>query len=447
MPGRRGWSHLLLMSSLIPLGAPALAGGEASYPHRSAQGQEFGEGARSYWLYEPAGPRPERAPVVVFLHGWLAVNPGVYGAWIEHLARGGHVVIAPRYQDDWRTPPAGFLPNAVAAVRDALDVLQTAPGRVRPDRSRFALIGHSAGGNLAAQLAASARDYQLPAPRAVVSVTPGEVLPSTWPDLASIPAERCWWSSRPRRTWSSATSGPGRSTSSPRPSRPAARSSCCCRSDRRGTPALVADHVAPTAGLPRFDSGEGPLREFQMDRATVDALDLAGLWRLADLTLAAGFEGIDLDAATRNGALLRNLGRRADGRAIRPPLVGDDLDAFPRVVPAYGLRLVPWPSVPVLSDAAPEATATRPCGASDPDSPANCRARSAGDGSPDPVSVACNTTIRASESSCCTLPTKLGPDRRSPAELEPLQLALDGGQVPDADLALLKIERKSALAR
>ena len=24
-------------------------------------------------------------PVVVFLHGWFAVNPGFYGAWIDHL--------------------------------------------------------------------------------------------------------------------------------------------------------------------------------------------------------------------------------------------------------------------------------------------------------------------------------------------------------------------------
>ena len=108
--------------------------------------QEFGRGARSYWLFEPAEPTPESAPVVVFHHGWLAVNPAAYGAWIEHLVRSGQVVIFPRYQADGFTRPADFLPNALAAVRDALDVLETSPGHVRPDRRRFALIGHSAGG-------------------------------------------------------------------------------------------------------------------------------------------------------------------------------------------------------------------------------------------------------------------------------------------------------------
>ena len=118
--------------------------------------QEFGRGARSYWLFEPAEPTPGIAPVVVFHHGWFAVNPAAYGAWIEHLVRSGQIVIFPRYQADGLTPAADFLHNALAAVRDAFDVLETSPVHVRPDRRRFALIGHSAGGNLAAQMAAVA---------------------------------------------------------------------------------------------------------------------------------------------------------------------------------------------------------------------------------------------------------------------------------------------------
>ena len=120
----------------------------ANYPHKSFVAKSFGTGARSYWIFEPAEPTPEKAPVVVFHHGWLAINPGVYGAWIEHLAQSGRIVIFPKYQTDFSTRPAEFLPNAVAAVRDALDVLETAPGHVRPDRDRFAIVGHSAGGNL-----------------------------------------------------------------------------------------------------------------------------------------------------------------------------------------------------------------------------------------------------------------------------------------------------------
>ena len=47
------------------------------YPHKSYQRKEYGWGATSYWLYEPADPKPEKAAVVVLNHGWLGVNPGV----------------------------------------------------------------------------------------------------------------------------------------------------------------------------------------------------------------------------------------------------------------------------------------------------------------------------------------------------------------------------------
>jgi hypothetical protein len=92
-------------------------------PHRTMKRFEIGVGPRSYWLFEPAEPSPEgRAPVVVFLHGWFAVNPGFYGAWIDHLVRDGRIVIFPRYQNDVGTMPQDFLPNAVAAIHDALGV-------------------------------------------------------------------------------------------------------------------------------------------------------------------------------------------------------------------------------------------------------------------------------------------------------------------------------------
>src|SRR4051794_2049301 len=79
--------------------AAAVDGAEApasSYPHKTVKRQEFGCGAQSYWLFEPAEPTPPAAPVVVLLHGWYAYNPAAYGAWIEHLARSGQTVIFPR---------------------------------------------------------------------------------------------------------------------------------------------------------------------------------------------------------------------------------------------------------------------------------------------------------------------------------------------------------------
>ena len=142
---------------------------EDQSPHHSFKRYEIGEGPRSYWIFEPDEPKPEgRAPVVVFLHGWFAVNPGFYGAWIDHLVRDGKIVIFPRYQNDVDTDPQDFLPNALAAIRDALGVLATGDKHVRPDPGRFTLIGHSAGGNLAAQIAAVAAD-----PHAELAGPPG----------------------------------------------------------------------------------------------------------------------------------------------------------------------------------------------------------------------------------------------------------------------------------
>ena len=319
--------------------AGTTAADEPPYPHKSFKAERFGTGARSYWLFEPAEPRPEKAPVVAFHHGWLAVNPGVYGAWIEHLARRGNIVIFPRYQADWTTRPAEFLPNAAAAIRDALDVLEGAPGRVRPDRGRFALIGHSAGGNLAALLAASAEDEDLPRPRAVIALVPGEVRALRGPSLAAIPAETLLvvvaaehdlivGDHRARQIYAEASAVPA-----------SRKEYVYYRTDRRGPVSLVADHLAPTAGLSRLDSGEGPMRVQQMDRAVVDVLDRWGFWRIADLTMAAAFRGEDLDATSPRFA---DLGRWGDGRTVLGPIVGDDLERIPRVFPTNGPRLIPW---------------------------------------------------------------------------------------------------------
>jgi len=310
------------------------------YPHQAVVRQEFGSGARSYWLFEPAEPTPETAPVVVFNHGWLAVNPGAYGAWIDHLVRRGHIVIYPRYQADVATLPADFLPNALAAVRDAFDVLETSPKHIRPDRKRFALIGHSAGGNLSAQIAAVAEENGLPRPRAVVAMMPGQVQTIRGPSLARIPASTLLvvaaaeddlvvGDARARQIFAGATAIPNER-----------KKFVLYLSDHHGSPRLIADHLAPTAAYSGFDSGDGILHGLQMNRAELNVFDYAGFWRLADVTLAAGFAGKTLDEATNQGELFRHLGYWSDGRAVERPIVGHDLSVIPRVFPSNGLRII-----------------------------------------------------------------------------------------------------------
>jgi pimeloyl-ACP methyl ester carboxylesterase len=313
-------------------------------PHASIRRAEYGTGPRSYWLFEPRQPTPETAPLVIFLHGWLAVNPGVYGAWIDHLVRSGHIVVFPRYQDDVATHPSEFLPNALEAVNDAILVLSTSQGHVRPDLKRFAMIGHSAGGNLAAQMAAVADEADLPRPRAVIVVNPGEVRALAGPDLAAIPATTLMvvavadqdflvGDARARHIFAQSASIPV-----------TRKKFILYRTDRHGKPWLVADHTAPTGALPSLGSGNGLFPGAQMNLAGVDPMDRAGYWRMADLTLDAGFRGKTLDEATDRGAEFRKMGFWSDGRAVLEPIVGDDLTKIPRVVRVNGLRLIAMPA-------------------------------------------------------------------------------------------------------
>jgi acetyl esterase/lipase len=343
----------LLLGAAPPQEEPARGIEGYAYPHRAVHRREFGTGARSYWLFEPADPKPESAPVVVFLHGWLAVNPGAYGAWIDHLARSGRIVIFPRYQDNLSTRPADFLNNALAAIRDGLDVLATSPKHIRPDHDRFALIGHSAGGNLAAQLAAIAATSGLPVPRAVIALMPGEVQPMREPSLDQIPASTLLvvvaadddvvvGDARAREIFQQATAIPL-----------SRKKYVLYRSDIHGYPWLIAHHFAPTAAFRPFDTGDGFMRGFQMSQAEINAFDHYGFWRLADLTFRAAVLGRTLDDATEGGKLFGQLGYWSDGRPVLAPIVGDDLGTIPRVFPSNGLRLIKWSSPNRLRPAPP----------------------------------------------------------------------------------------------
>ena len=65
------------------------------------------------------------------------------------------------------------------------------------------------------------------------------------------------------------------------------------RSDRHGYPPLIAEHTSPTGTNHRLDNGEGILRSLQLSMGDVNALDHAGFWRIADITLKAALRRQD----------------------------------------------------------------------------------------------------------------------------------------------------------
>ncbi|MGH2899491.1 MAG: alpha/beta hydrolase fold domain-containing protein, partial [Solirubrobacteraceae bacterium] len=130
---------------------------------------DAGSGAQSAAIFRRPGSAGRPQPVVIFLHGWVAIDPERYGPWIGHLVRGGATVIYPIYQSKPAFDTISPLANVLAGVSSALTHVRVAAGRL-------VAAGHSAGGALAADYAALATANGLPAPAVVFSVYPGRRL-------------------------------------------------------------------------------------------------------------------------------------------------------------------------------------------------------------------------------------------------------------------------------
>lgn len=143
-----------------------------------------GAGAQGAWVLRREGKRDD--PVVLFLHGWTAVAPELYGPWLTHLVRRGSTVVYPVYQDAPFLAPVVAFDGVVAGVRSALTEADV-------PRQGWVVAGHSAGGAMSADYAARAEQLGLPPARGVFAAYPGRGirdLPLKLPeaDPARIPA-------------------------------------------------------------------------------------------------------------------------------------------------------------------------------------------------------------------------------------------------------------------
>lgn len=155
-------------------GQPLSGPGGADYCHESVAFFDAADRADGYWLFEPAGPVPDSADVVVFLHGYGAYNPMCYGKWVKHLVAKGNIVIYPRYQKNLVWPrPNGFPPNAAKGIRSAIKMLEQKEGHVRPRLDKVVYIGHSYGGVIATNLGVNWQKYRIPKPAAMLLAEPG----------------------------------------------------------------------------------------------------------------------------------------------------------------------------------------------------------------------------------------------------------------------------------
>jgi pimeloyl-ACP methyl ester carboxylesterase len=329
--------------NVTPPPQPQTGPGGKQSAHAAVTKNRYGKGGQEYWIFEPDSPKPRTAPVVVFLHGWGGMNPLYYGAWLDHLVKRGNIVIYPRYQSNLLTPIGEFTSNTIAALKDAVSRLQTEPGHISPDFNKFATVGHSVGGLLAANVAALASESNLPRVRAVMSVEPGITEPPiniSLADLKKIPAG----------TLLLALAGDQdalvRDTDAKRIYYESTHVSADNKdfitlvSDSHGRPALQASHRAPTAHDKSYDSGQGVggspadianrvgdapqnARRDRLETMMVNALDYFGTWKLFDALCDAAFNGKNREYALGNTPQQRFMGVWSDGVPVKELKVTD----------------------------------------------------------------------------------------------------------------------------
>lgn len=288
---------------------------------------KIADGGQGGWLFLPAEQSSASVPVVIFCHGWSAIVPRGYQAWIDHLVKRGNIVLWPNYQENLRTRTRQFVPNAVVGVKTGISLLQSGKYGVRPDLNRIAVVGHSAGGMVAAGIAATAGAEGLPKVKALMPIEPGDsqrggLASVPLADLSHLPADMLMIILVGQEDTSVGTHDGERilheSTSVPE----ANKALFMLHSDDHGIPALIANHYTPSAVLNQDGSyAKEPVKQVvsrnTADIGVVDALDYLGTWRLLDKLLDTAFGKSAEKHPFQNPDIL-GMGMWSDGVPVHP---------------------------------------------------------------------------------------------------------------------------------
>lgn len=336
-------------SAASPPKQPERGPGGADYPVSQVVKRAIGTAGAATFVFHGADAAGPPRPVVVFLHSWGATNPGLYGGWIDHLARKGFLVLYPRFQDVNRTRPADASGIATGLVRNALGTLADDPA-ARPDLQRVAYIGHLAGVPIALNLAAADKDQGLPVPKLLFGVMPGGIASDPkargilLADLSSLDPSMLLITLSGDRDYLP-TDRAARRLLKETETIPASRKFFMrAGSDDHGFPALTATLASP--GSPKADydaaaikvqpdpprdpkqkntwrwsadmalTGEQTILTAQLGSNPTDALDYLAFWKTFDMAAEAAFSGKDAAALARDPSFI-DMGTWTDGWPVR----------------------------------------------------------------------------------------------------------------------------------
>jgi len=295
--------------------------GGTGYAYSGVSVTRYGEGAEGYWVFEPRGvDKSEPLPVVGFVHGLNATRYGTSWLWIRHLVRRGNLVVYPQYQEGLLLDPTKFTGRSAAAIAQAIERFD-GKRHALADQDRFAMVGHSLGGAIIANLASRHAHYGLPRPRALMPVQPGDVrsesglgafFPSLIEDHRTIPAGTLMLVIA---TEDDDIVGQGAAKAIYHAAELVDKDDkdfVLIGPDRHGRPTLPADHLMAWA----YIDADGTVR--------ANAYDYA-LWRWFDALSGAAF-GDDKHRAVAlgNTPQQRDLGKWSDGTPVRQPKVTDE---------------------------------------------------------------------------------------------------------------------------
>jgi pimeloyl-ACP methyl ester carboxylesterase len=302
------------IQSVVQPEQPASGPGSREYRFASIHSDRIGRLPIGVTVFQPDGideATRDDLPVVVFLHGFTAIQPQRYGGWIEHLVKRGAVVIYPDYQDAgiFAGDQDRYADDMFTGIASGLDALGLTPARVH-------VVGHSLGAVLTMVYGTLAPERGLPSASSLTMVTPGGCrncgnalgfgvpvrLDRRLPEdtLISIVVGE-----DDDLVGSSDALALSRMVTNIPPDR---RRFVMVRSDDHGRPPLVADHLFPqTAGA----GGEE------------DALDWYGLWRPFDAIVSCAEVDQDCDTAVGTSGAALAMGSWSDGTPVASPTVQD----------------------------------------------------------------------------------------------------------------------------